>query len=68
MSGSNAGNISQGYIYANVNGLTVSHTTVSDAGSGWYNSPSSISFIVPVNATYLVGTSYSYISNWVELD
>lgn len=64
----NAGNASQGYMLAYVDGTLIGRTTVGDAGVGWYNSPSTLTFIVPALSTYSVSVGYAYISNWVELD
>lgn len=63
------GNVSQRHMYAIVDGAQVARTSVSDAGVNWYNSPATLSFIVPSGSSYGVTTNGGVsITSWYELD
>lgn len=72
VSGYITSNVSQGFLYAYVNGFLVQTASVSDAnwGSGWLASTNSVSFVVPPGGTYQMVRSLSNIalSTWVELN
>lgn len=61
---------SQWYLFGYVNGSLVQTTSVSDAGVNWYNSTSSISFIVPAGEAYMINRNGAgaYITSWMELN
>lgn len=72
VTGAITSNISQGYISAIVDGVTIQQVNVSDAnwGSGWLANPQTISFIAPPGAIYKVNKNLANISliSWFELN